>query len=447
MFASALIVSLPLAGAEKIDLPKVESFTLSNGVTIKYIHDELPRITIAAMVATGFLYEKNAQAGITEMTAKALSFCGTHKYPGRALAEYTDSTGSRYGISPDWESVTVSYQALDEFTEDAFSVTGGILIDPPLKNENISLAKHLMKEKIAREKEDPMMAAYLAARKLIYGNESYGIRATSATVDGFSIDEVNRYWKDAVCSRNMVIGIASSRPLAEIKALAEKYFGIVPEGERRTYSADRAADFERAEKNAGKVYHIYRDIPQSTIVILSPGADLHNPGADSLDVADQILGGGDFNSKLVREIREKRGLAYGAGSVTRMRDRTGLFMAYSQCDNTKAAEVLSLMRESISDTAGGKISDDEMRLAKQSIVRSYIFAFDSELSVLSRYLSLWYGNFSEDYLTGYPARIEGVTKESVSSAFGSIVNKGYVTVVLGGEKSLEGVDYVELPAE
>ncbi|HNX60152.1 MAG TPA: pitrilysin family protein, partial [Spirochaetota bacterium] len=341
---SAFLLALPVRGAEKMDLPKVESFSLSNGVKVLYIHDELPRITVAAMVASGFLYEKSETAGITEMTAKALSFCGTNKYPGRSLAEYIDSTGSRFSVSPDWESVTVSYQALDEFTEDAFSVTGGILIDPPVQDGNVALAKHLMKEKISREKEDPMMAAYLAARKLVFGDTSYGIRATAATVDAISIDGLKNHWRYAVKSGNIVIGIASSRSLAEIKQLAEKYYGSVPTGERQMYLSDRKSEYETAEKNAGKIYYIRRDIPQSTIVMLSPAPDMHDATADSLDVADQILGGGDFNSKLVQEIREKRGLAYGAGSIIRKRDRTGLFMAYAQCDNARAGEVVSLMR-------------------------------------------------------------------------------------------------------
>ena len=440
----ALLLALPVLGAERMDLPKVESFSLSNGVKVLYIHDELPRITVAAMVASGFLYEKTETAGITEMTAKALSFSGTSRYPGRALAEYTDSTGSRFSVSPDWESVTVSYQALDEFTEDAFSVTGGILIDPPVQEGNVALAKHLMKEKIAREKEDPMMAAYLAARKLVFGDTSYGIRATAATVDAISIEGLKNHWRDAVKSGNIVIGIASSRPVAEIKQLAEKYYGSIPAGERQMYPTDRKPEYEIAEKNAGKIFYIRRDIPQSTIVMLSPAPDMHDATADSLDVADQILGGGDFNSKLVQEIREKRGLAYGAGSIIRMRDRTGLFMAYAQCDNARAGEVISLMRGSIADTAEGRISDDELELSKQAITRSYIFAFDTELSVLSRYLSLWYTGMTEEYLTGYTSRIERVTRDSVSSSFGSVVKKGYVTVILGGKDSVNGIDCIPL---
>jgi zinc protease len=432
-----------LFGADDLRLPDVVGFSTSNGVTVYYVRDELPRITVAALVATGYLYETPEKAGITNLTAKTLTFGGTEDFPGTVLEEKVDSTGSLLSVSPDWESITVSYQALDEFCEDAFAVTGGLLTKPAVMQGHFDLAKHLEKEKIAREGEDPMMAAYLAARGLLFNKATYGIRPTVASVEACTLDDVVNNWKKSVHTGNLVIGIASSRPLSEIKVLAEKYFGKITKGERLHYTVDAAADRARARTLSGKVFFIKRDIPQSTVIILAPGADVHDPSADDLSVADQILGGGDFNSMLIKEIREKRGLAYGAGSIMRMRNNVGIFMAYAQCDSGKTPEVYALMKSAIVDIAGDKIVTEDVKLAKLSMVRSHIFAFDSELSVLSRYLSLWYTGFSVEYITGYAGRIEKTTEKSISAAFSRLIEDGYVTVILGREDSVKGINGVE----
>ncbi|HEY1405692.1 MAG TPA: insulinase family protein, partial [Spirochaetota bacterium] len=248
-------------------------------------------------------------------------------------------------------------------------------------------------------------------------------------------------------SGNIAIGIASSRPLSEIKVFAEKYLGSIPRGERAHYIVDHESENKRVKDAAGKIFFIPRDIPQSTVLFLSPGVDIHNPTIDSLNVADQILGGGDFNSKLMKEIREKRGLAYSTGSIIRTRDKTGLFMAYAQCDSDKTPQVFSLMQDEVRETAEGKIEEDDLGLAKQSIIRSYIFAFDTELSVISRYLSLWYSGLPEDFLTGYPGRIEKVDRSSIAHAFDGLVKNGYVTIILGREESVKNLKNVERISE
>jgi len=439
----ALTPLTSLFGADELRLPEVVRFSTSNGVTVYYVHDELPRITVAALVATGYLYETPEKAGITNLTTRTLSFGGTEDLSGTVLEEKVDATGSRFSVSPDWESISVSYQALDEFCEDAFIVTGGLLSKPAVTQGHFDLAKQLEKAKIAREGEDPMMAAYLAARGLLFNGTTYGIRPTVASVDACTLNDVVNNWKKSVCASNVVIGIASSRPLPEIKILAEKYFGKIAKGERLRYIVDVAADRARVRTLSGKVFFMRRDIPQSTVIILAPGADVHDPSADDLSVADQILGGGDFNSRLIREIREKRGLAYGTGSIMRMRNNVGIFMAYAQCESTKTPEVYSLMKNAIDDVAGGNIIPEDTELAKLSMIRSHIFAFDSELSVLSSYLSLWYTGLPVDYITGYAGRIGKTGEKSVSAAFARLIGDGYVTVILGREDSVKGISGVE----
>ena len=429
LFFCLFFLSLP-AAADELTLPKVEKFVTSNGIQVLYIHDDLPRITLSASVCAGYLYEDGSRAGETDILARMLSVSGTAKYPADALDAAVESTGSRFAVRPDWENITVSFQSLDENAPLAFETVSGLLLQPAFSDESFEFARSLLREKIAREGEDPFTAAYARARELIFGKKGYGARATNDSVNGLSRGAVTSLWSQSVKSGNLVIAVSSSRPLSEVKALAEKSFASVPKGGRIDYPAVCPSS-EAMKSFGGRIYFITRDIPQSMVVICAPAPGIRDDGAYALRLADEILGGGDFNSKLTREIREKRGLAYSAGSVTRMRRSAGIFVAYSHCDADKTAQTLSLAEQCISETAAGKFSADDLALAKQSIVRGYIFQFDSPLAVLSHYQSLWYNGFDDSYLSAYTSRIEEVSADDLRARFSALSSPGMVRVVIG----------------
>jgi zinc protease len=97
------------------------------------------------------------------------------------------------------------------------------------------------------------------------------------------------------------------------------------------------------------------------------------------------------------------------------------------------------MRSSVDEMRSGSIEKDDLDLAKLSLVRSYIFEFDSELSVLSKYLSLWYTGLPVGFLTGYQSRIEKIDVRNISSSFSKLLGDGYVTVILGRDESVKGM--------
>ncbi|MGL4368547.1 MAG: M16 family metallopeptidase, partial [Spirochaetota bacterium] len=331
---------------------------------------------------------------------------------------------------PGWENMTVSFQSLDENAPLAFETVADLLAEPAFTQSSFDLSRSLLREKIAREGEDPFAAAYARARELIFDKKGYGVRATLESADSLSLETVSSLWSEAVKSGNLVIAVSSSRPLAEVKAMIEKNFAALPSGARIDYPAVYPS-VQKMKSFENKIYFIQRDIPQATVIFCAPAPGISDEGAYALRLADEILGGGAFNSKLTREIREKRGLAYSAGSIMRMRRSAGIFVAYSHCDADKTGQTLSLAAECIADTASGKFSAEDLSLAKQSIVRSYIFQFDSPMNILSHYLSLWYNGFDESYLKNYPVMIESQKAEDLRARFSALSGQGMARIVIG----------------
>jgi predicted Zn-dependent peptidase len=423
-------LALPAPAQDDLKLPPVERFVTSNGIQVVCIRDELPKITVSASVCAGYLYETPANAGLTDVTARLLNISGTKAHPQEALDLLVDATGSRYSVRPDWETVTVSFQALDEFSDLACETVSGILCAPAFADQQFELARSLQREKISREDQDPFAAAYGRARTMLFEGKGYGVRATSASVSSLKLDDLKKVWSSSVKGGNIVLAVASPRPAKDIKVLVEKYFASIPKGSRAEYSSSLPSK-EHIRDVTGSVYFIERAIPQSTVILCAPAPGVADQRSHALRVADEILGGGGFNAKLTTEIREKRGLAYSTGSVIRMRKNAGVFISYAQCDAVKTAETMELMNGCVAQMNRGEFTAEDLTLSTQSIARSYVFEFDTPANVLSHYLSLWYNALPDSYLSEYTRKILAQDNASVKAAFASLTQKGVVTVVIG----------------
>jgi zinc protease len=144
-----------------------------------------------------------------------------------------------------------------------------------------------------------------------------------------------------------------------------------------------------------------------------------------------ILGGGSFNSRLMNDIRVKRGLAYSVFSLVRNRRNTGVFIGFVQTRNESVSEVLSLINNNIKKMCNEPVGNDELQWAKESIKNSYIFRFDNIESILSNYLDLEYNELSSDYYENYLTNINNVTASKIIDESKKLFNDGLVTVVAG----------------
>ena len=144
------------------------------------------------------------------------------------------------------------------------------------------------------------------------------------------------------------------------------------------------------------------------------GIDKSNPDLYSIRVMDSILGSNGFNSRLMAEIRTNRGLAYSVGSYFDIGRRfIGTFEAQTETKAGATVKAIRLMEEIIAGMTKEPVTDEELQLAKDSIVNSFIFGFTNPAGVVSQQARLEYYGYPPEYLEKYRERISGVTKEDV----------------------------------
>jgi zinc protease len=203
------------------------------------------------------------------------------------------------------------------------------------------------------------------------------------------------------------------------------------------YEADLRKVKDRVKNNGSKIFFYPKDIPQATLIVGTVAPDIGYQGDYALEIMNFILGGGSFNSRLMTEIRVKRGLAYAVQSIVKFRYKTGLFLAFAQVENKTAGEVLGLLYKNIDTISHETISNGEIEWARRAIGNSFIFQFDTPMNILANYMAIAYNNLPADYFTAYIAHINGISNQNILTEARALLDYGLVTVVVGNESVLK----------
>ena len=154
-------------------------------------------------------------------------------------------------------------------------------------------------------------------------------------------------------------------------------------------------------------------ITQANVVLGHAGVSRENPDFYTLTVMNDILGGGGFASRLVKEIREKRGLAYSVASFFETSKYPGAFQIVFQTKNASAREAIALALQEMERLRTEKVSEEELERAKQYLIGSFPFRLGTQRQLASFLTQTEYSRLGLDYAQQYPSRIRSVTREDV----------------------------------
>ncbi len=418
---------------DNLELPPVSSLSLKNGIKVFYIKDELPRMTIMLSAGFGRLYENNLNAGISDLIAKTLSLAGSGKYPADVLHNTIENIGGKFAVESSYEETIIIIEVLDRYSDLAFDILKDIVLNPNLDSDIIENSRSMLLEDVRRKNDNPDTLAFEKAREIIFNGAGYGSVITEKSLKSITKKDLINILNDYFIPDNMIIGISSSLNSNDIK----KYVGDFEllkkntKNNHKEYSVDLNAISASIKKKSKNIYLSPKNIPQATMVVGTVAPGIKDTKIYSLTLMNDILGGSDFNSRLMLEIREKRGLAYAVQSVVRFRKNTGIFMAFAQTKNESAEISLALLLDNIDQISKHPVKDEELKLAKDSIRNSYIFEFDSPIGILKKYSFLSYNGLPESFVLDYVKQIEKITSEEIKKSTSQLTRNGLIKVVIG----------------
>lgn len=414
--------------------PDVRTATLSNGAVVYYLkNDELPLFKMEADFQVGVAHEMEENRGVTDL------FTGAWRSGGAAgmSAQEVDRKMEFYaahlvaGSNGD-ELSTITVECLQKDVDAVLDVYFKLLKEPTFEEERIEILRKSMLNSISRRNEEPMSIASREFKQSLYGAKSpHAWTYTPETVGRLDREGLKKYYEDNIATNRMWIIASSPLPFEDFVNLMEKRMsGWKRELPGKAYPAGVEKKWEPS------VEFIQKEGNQSAIVMGHFGEKRFNPDKYKMLLADEILGGSTFGSKLGDRIRTELGLAYGVGSNFEFQTDYGRFVMETRTKSESTVRTVEEMRRILTDMVVNKnVTQAELDLARERVLNRLVFEYADPFNIVASRFRYDYYGYPPHYLQVFQKEVEAVTLEQVKDVLNKYFFPDRLKVLIVGDKS------------
>ncbi|HEX3741412.1 MAG TPA: pitrilysin family protein [Terriglobales bacterium] len=435
--APALVAQQPWT---KIPIPPLPAFhpqepkriVLPNGMIIFLQEDhELPTIDGVARIRGGARSESAAKVGLTGLYGEVWRTGGTKSQTGDQLDDYLEIRAAKVETGANSDSTTISLSCLKDDFSDVFKIFGELLRAPEFRADKLDLAKREAFDGISRRNDEVREIAVREATKLAYGaNNPYARDPEYATISAVTREDLVDWYQTHVHPNNIIIGIVGDFDSAQMETTLRQAFGDWQKG-----AVVKAPDIHFNPAPPGYYLVKKADVDQSNIRMVGLGTTRDNPDYYAIEVFNEVLAGG-FSSRLIQSIRTAQGLAYavGGGIGTRF-DHPGILQLAMGTKSSTTVESIKALYAQIDELKTKPIDDTEIARAKDSILNTFVFNFDTPDKVLRERMAYEFYGYPADFLERYRRGIEKVTAEDVARIIPKYLHKDQLAVLVVGNST------------
>jgi len=414
--------------------PKIQELKTAGGLTAWLVESKsIPMISMEIAFRAGSAFEPTDKAGLASLTANLLDE-GTENLSDREFKASLERIGARFGAGADKLDLTLTLDTLTEHKEAAFALLADALKNPAFTPAATERLQDMFKAALKRQEEDPGSVARKAFGKALYGDHPYAtpLLGTAESVAALTPDDARAYYAAQVNKANMVIAVVGDISAKALGKLLDEHFAELPAGDARNMMT-AVPVVPTAQK-----IHITRPIPQATVMLGHLGISREHPDYFNVFVMNHILGGGGFSSRLMSEIREKRGLTYGVSSGFSPLPQRGSFVAQLATKNADALPAAKLVEVEIDKMQAAEVSEAEYNDAIDYLTGSFPLRLDSNDKILGYLTTMQMENLGADYLEVWTDKIKAVTRADILAAAKTHLQpKNFIEVIVGGEEAFK----------
>ena len=439
---------------EQIPVPKLHDFkpqqpkriVLKNGIVLFLQEDhELPFVSGSVLIPGGSRDEDAAKTGLVGMYGEAWRTSGTAKMGGDALDDLLEAKAAHIETGGGDDSTSLSWDSLKGDADQVFTLALDLLLHPDFKADKLQLAQQQEATGIVRRNDDASGIAGRESTKLVYGaNSPYTRQPELATIGAVTVDDL-KAWHDRTIGGKLIVSVSGDFDSAPMEAKLRAAFEGLPPVKALPARHDVFSDPKQS------VYFIDKeDVNQSNVAIVGLGTDRHNPDVPALAIMDEILGGG-FASRLFQKVRTELGLAYAVGGGLNFDyDHPGTFRVIVRTKSASTVDATKAALDEIQGLTSKPFTAEELARAKDNILNSFLFRYDTKDKVLAERVRLEFYGYPADYLETYKAGLEKVTLEDLTAAAKKYIHpdKLAILVVGNGPEIKPGLEELKLgPAQ
>jgi zinc protease len=408
---------------------RIDHWIAPSGAKVYFVETHvLPILDVQVDFAAGGAYVPAAKAGLAGLTQSLLE-SGAGDLDEEQVAGRLVDIGARLGGGADSDRASMSLRTLSSLKERnaALELMRTVLSSPTFPQSVLEREKGRSISAIRESETRPDAIASKRFAAAIYPDHPYGVSPTVETVESITRDDIEAFYRSHYAAKGAVVSIIGDVTRAEAEAIVQRLTEALPAG-----GADLVPPAVR--KPTRETIKVAHPATQSHINIGLPAIRRSDPDYFPLLVGNYSLGGGGFVSRLMKEVREKRGYAYSVYSYFGPRKLEGPFVIGLQTRRDQVNEALNVVDDVLTGYLADGPSSQELAAAKKNLVSGFVLRMDSNAKLLGYLSAIGFYELPLSYLDDFPDRVNSVTGRQVKEAFARHVNpENLVTVIVAAD--------------
>ncbi|MBN9407397.1 MAG: insulinase family protein [Burkholderiales bacterium] len=417
----------------------IEHWTQPSGAQVWFIESpSIPMLDVQIDFDAGSRRDPRAQAGLADATALmagkgVTAASGQPALDENQLGEAWADLGADFGASTGSDRMSFSLRSLTDpqLLPQALALAARQLGQPSWPAPVWQRERERISAAIAESLTRPGTQAALAFAKAVYGDHPYGYETTADTLKRIDVADMQAFYARHIQPCRAKVSVVGAVSRAQADALVTELLGRLPAG--GTCAALPPVPEVQPLKAAQDIRIPFQSA-QAHVLIGQPGYKRDDPAFFALLVGNHILGGGGFSSRLMNEVREKRGLSYGAYSSFSPGLNAGAFVIGLQTRPDQAGEAVAVARKVVTDFVAEGPTATELKAAQDNLVGGFALRLDSNRKLLGNLANIAWNGLPLDYLQHWGEHVDAVTLDDIRAAFRRVLQPDRMVTVIVGAK-------------
>jgi len=417
---------------------QIQEITSKKGIKAWLVEDHTrPIVSLQFAFQGGAAQDPAEKPGVTTFVCGMMDE-GAGDLTSEAFQQRLEDLAAKMNFSPSYDHVAGSFQMLSKNRDESLKLLKAALISPHFDAPDAERIRQQLLANLKVEEKDPDKVASHEWFKLAFGAHPYGkpVGGTQDSVSHITPDDLHRYVKRIFARDNVKVAVVGDIDPASLSEVLDSVFGELPE------KSDRMPVSNVSWQDGAKQKILQMPNPQSVAQFGFKGLLRKDPDFIPGFILNYVIGGGGFSSKLMQEVREKRGLAYSVYTYLYPLEHTGIFAGGVATENKEVGHSLDVIKSELERAASDGLTEQELKAAKDYLIGSYALRFDTSVKIAGQLLAIQLDNLGIGYIEKRNSEIEAITAADIKRVAKRLLDPKNLIVIVVGEP--EGVKEVGL---
>lgn len=426
-FATALFLGAAVALPARAEVD-IQTVTSAGGIDAWLVEEHsLPFIALEIAFVGGTSLDVDGKRGAVNLMTGLLEE-GSGDLDSRGFARAKEALATSFGFSSSSEQLSISARFLTENFDASVDLLRDAIQNPLFDEADIERVRAQVISGLAFDAKDPNDIAGKTFASMAYGDHPYGTvdSGTPESVAALTRDDLVEAHSNVLVRDRVLVGAVGDITSEQLGSLLDLLLGDLPQsGPMLPPKVEPQIE--------GGITVVDFDTPQSVALFGQRGISISDDDYFAAVLLNQILGGGSFESRLMQEVREKRGLTYGVYSYLQSRDLADAFMGSVSSSNDRIAEAVEVITDQWRLAAENGVTEEELGSAKTFLTGSYPLRFDGNSTIAGILVGMQLIGLDSEYIKTRNEKVERVTLDDVKRVAGELMDPDGLHFVIVGK--------------